>query len=269
MSEPTQGPWGSAGGSTPAAPARDSHRPPDTPQSRLVWNVISTLLLAGMLALFMGPIFALGGVLGVLVHETGHVIAMNLLGCGPARIVIIPFLGGAAVPARPASTEFKDVLISLAGPVFGLLAMAPFFLAYALTGDDIWFGGAFFVAFINLLNLAPAPPLDGSKAIGPVLARIHPMVERAALLAVGGAAVWWAMSRGSWILAVFLGIGVLGALRRGDLRPKAVKLSGAQFGFAMLLYIASAALCLLALAVTLNGMGEPPTLASVAKVFSF
>jgi len=269
VSEP--GPWSRR----PARPAAPSQ--PDSPagagfaegRGRLIWNLVSSLLLAGMLAVFMGPYVAIGGVVGVFVHEFGHVLAMNLLGCGPARIVIIPFLGGAAIPARPAATEFRDVLISLAGPVFGLLAMIPFVALAFATGDRNWFAAAFFVAFINLLNLAPAPPLDGSKAIGPVLARIHPMVEKAALLAVGGAAVWWATSRGSWILAVFLALGIYQALRQGALRPAAMRLSAGQFAVSIALYIGAGLLCLMALAISLNGMGRPATPASVADIFSF
>lgn len=265
MSEP--GPWSRRA----ARPAASAAAVPSGPAGRgtLLWNILSSLLLAALLAWMMGPYVAIGGVVGVFVHEFGHVLAMNRLGCGPARIVIIPFLGGAAIPARPAATEFRDVLISLAGPVFGLLATIPFVVLALATGDRNWFAAAFFVAFINLLNLAPAPPLDGSKAIGPVLARIHPMVEKAALLAVGGAAVWWATSRGSWILAVFLALGIFQALRQGALRPAAMRLSSGQFAVSIALYIGAGLLCLMALAITLNGMGRPATPASVADIFSF
>lgn len=257
---PPRGPFGPSRGGGPTAPAEGG---------RFVWNLISSLLLLGVLAYLMGPYVAIGGLVGVFVHEYGHVLAMNRLGCGPARIVIIPFLGGAAIPARPASTEFRDVLISLAGPSFGLLAMLPFVGLAVATGNAEWFKAAFFVAFINLLNLAPAPPLDGSKALGPVLARIHPMVEKAALVAVGGAAIWWAASRGSWILAVFLGLGVLQALRQDVLRAPAFRLSPGQFGVAIALYVGAALLCVMALAISLNGMGRPATLESVADIFAF
>jgi Zn-dependent protease len=255
----------------PGGPLRSQRGAPAAPTAgnSLVWNLVSTLLLAAFLAWQMGPIVALGGVVGVLVHELGHILAMNALGCGPARMVIIPFLGGAAIPARAPETEFKDVLISLAGPVFGLLAMAPFFLAYAVTGQTAWFQGAFFVAFINLLNLVPAPPLDGSKALGPALAKVHPMLERVALLAVGAIGVAWALSRNSWIMAFFIGIGVLGVLRRGAIRPYALRLTPREFAYALALYIAAAALCLLGLGVALVGLNQPLSFAAFADVLGF
>jgi Zn-dependent protease len=194
---------------------------------------------------------------------------MNRLGSGPARIVIIPFLGGAAIPARPPSSEFRDVLISLAGPVFGLLAMAPFYAVWAATGDARWLEGAFFVAFISLLNLVPAPPLDGSRALGPALAKIHPQVERGVLVLIGALAVWWAVSRGSWLLAAFLGFSFLGALRRPSIRPPAMKLSGREFVVAVALYVGAAVLCLSALGLSMTSIGLPPTPGAVARLFAF
>lgn len=269
----TRGPWG--GGPArpvppkPQAPRRPGPQKPATPTRQFLINLVSSLLLAGLLWWTMGPFVAMGGILGVFVHEYGHVLAMNALGCGPARIVIIPFFGGAAIPARAPSSEFRDVIISLAGPVFGLLAAIPFFVAFFLTGFGPWLGGAFFVAFINLLNLVPAPPLDGSKALGPALARIHPQFERGVLVAVAGVAVFWLISRGSWITATFLGISVLGVLRRGSLRPHALRLSGREFVYVLGLYLAAAVLCLGAMGATLYALGEPVSPTSVFHLLRF
>lgn len=233
------------------APEAEPVRPP-SPGRDIVWALISTALLAGWIGLNMGWLAAVAIVFGVFVHEFGHVLAINALGCGPGRLQIVPFLGGAAYPARLPDTEFKGVLIALAGPVFGLLALAPFLLAFAVSGQERWLGAAFLIGVINLINLAPAPPLDGSKAFGPALARIHPVLERAALLLVGGLAVVWAVTRGSWIFAIFVGLGVLGALQRGRLRPWTRRLTGAEWAGSMVLYATAVALCLSAVALTLD-----------------
>ena len=52
--------------------------------------------------------------------------------------------------------------IALAGPLAGLAASLPFFIVAGVTQDVRWQGGAFFIAILNLVNLAPAPPLDAS-----------------------------------------------------------------------------------------------------------
>ena len=230
------GPWDRPPVITPQA----APQPTPSPLKDLAWGIISTALLAGWLAWTMGWVWALAGVVGVFVHEYGHVLAMNALGCGPGRIRIIPFLGGSATPARAPSTEFKGVLIALAGPCFGLLAALPFFAAHAITGQALWLEGALFIGGLNLINLAPAPPLDGSKALGPALARIHPMVERGAMLAVGLAVALWAISRGSYIFGVFVALAMLGSFQSKRLRPLAERLTGRQQAASVALFAAVA-----------------------------
>ena len=208
------------------------------------WAIASSLLMAGFLWWITGSYVVAGGVLfGLFVHEYGHVLAMNKLGMGPARIYIIPFLGGLAKAQRNPRSEWDGVLVSLAGPAFGLLAMIPFVLVGLGLGSTEWLMAAFFIAMINLVNLLPAPPLDGSKALGPVLARVHPRLEQLALLAVGGLAVWWGLSTGRFILALFLGIAILGHLKRGLVRDDLGPLSWLQAGRSLGLYVLTAVVC--------------------------
>ncbi|MBV9994995.1 MAG: M50 family metallopeptidase [Caulobacteraceae bacterium] len=240
-------PWAESGPPTPPAPPAPTRTP------GLAWNLVSTAVLFLWLAWQMGWIWALAGIVGVFVHEFGHVLAINAAGCGPSSIRIIPLLGGAATVPRAPDTEYKGVLIALAGPAFGLLAAIPFFIAAGY--DPHWRGGALFIAGINLLNLVPAPPLDGSKALGPILARIHPLLERLALLAVGVLAVVWTVSRGSLILPVFIGLSVAASLRAPRLRPPARPLSLVEWAASLGLYFAVAAICAAVLLAALQGGG--------------
>lgn len=250
----TDGPWGARDGSKPTPPSQPVEQTavPHTPGAprvdkgqSLPWAITSTLLLGGFLWFMTGSwIVAACAIFGLFVHEYGHVLAMNRVGMGPAKIYIIPFLGGLARGQRGPKTEWDGVLVSLAGPAFGLLAIVPVAGIWYATGDRSWMIGAFFIAMINLVNLAPAPPLDGSKALGPVLARIHPMVEKAALIAMGGLAVWWGVTTGRYILAVFLAIAVIGSLRQGAWRPGERTLSWGEAGQSFALFLITAVLCL-------------------------
>lgn len=248
----TDGPWGSRDGAAPAPAApTQTAVPPSSPGAPVIdkgqslpWAIGSTLLLGGFIWLSTGSwVVAVAALFGLFVHEYGHVLAMNALGMGPAKIYIIPFLGGLARGQRNPDSEWHGVLVSLAGPAFGLLAVLPAVGLWYATGDHEWMLGAFFIAMINLVNLAPAPPLDGSKALGPVLARIDPMVEKAALILMGGLAVWWGVSTGRYILAVFLGIAVLGSLRRGAWRPGEKTLTWPEAGKSLALFLLTGALC--------------------------
>lgn len=244
------GPWDPKPESTwiAAEPVRPTARKPRPEGSQHpVWAVVSTLLLGGFLWYVTGTwVAALAGVFGLFVHEYGHVLAMNRLGMGPAHIHVIPFLGGLARGQRNPVSEWHGVLVSLAGPAFGLLAMIPFVAAWMVTGGGAWLFGAFFIAMINLVNLVPAPPLDGSKALGPVLARVHPMLEKSVLIAIGAVVVFWGVTTGRWFLAIFLALALIGHLRRGGWRPDERPLSAPEAGKSLGLYLLTTAACAVA-----------------------
>ncbi len=242
-----RGPWDPAPGTAtiqPEAPPADPAAPALDKGQHPAVALISTLLLAGFVWWLSGSwIVAVALVFGLFVHEYGHVLAMNRYGMGPAKIYIIPFLGGLARGQRMPSSEWHGVLVSLAGPAFGLLAALPFFALFYATGETRWLGGVLAIAFINLINLAPAPPLDGAKALGPVLARIHPVLEWLALLAVGGLAVAWGIWNGSFIFAVFLGLSLFAHLRRGRWRPEGRALTWREAGLSFGLFLLTALAC--------------------------
>lgn len=246
------GPWDpkpeEASAPAPAAPAPAPRAPVAEPPldkgQHPVWAIVSTLLLGGLIWWLSGSwVIAAAAIWGLFVHEYGHVLAMNRLGMGPARIYIVPFLGGVARSQRLPQSEWHGVLVSLAGPAFGLLAAIPFFGLFIATGQGVWLLGAGIVALINLVNLAPAPPLDGSKALGPVLARVHPMLEQLAMIAVGALVVWWGVSTGRFILAAFLAIALIGHLRRGAWRPEGRPLTVRESLASVGLFVATAAAC--------------------------
>jgi Zn-dependent protease len=217
------------GGNVPApgqgAPAQPK---PRSPAAEIGWGLLSTLALLAWLAWQWGWTTAVAGMIGLFVHEGGHMLVINALGCGPSRIRIIPFLGGAATMERAPRTAFHGVLIAMAGPIAGLISALPFVVASRLTGDAHWADGAAFIALINLLNMMPAPPLDGSKALGPALARIHPMVERAVLVLIGAVAAYFALRHGSLIFGAFIAVATLGALRQTG-RPESQPLNALEW----------------------------------------
>ncbi len=147
------------------------------------------------------------------------------------------------------------MLIALAGPAFGLLAALPFWGLAELTGQRAWLAGAFYVGALNLINLAPAAPLDGAKAFGPVLGRIHPQLERAALVAIALVALAWAISRGSLLFAAVIAFGALRAFVAGGARPASRPLSLVEWAASIGLYAGVIAACAAVTLAAANGAG--------------
>ena len=104
------------------------------------------------------------GVLAAILHESGHILLMNIFGIPPRKIKMNPFgidivEGDRAYPGR-----LTDALIALAGPTANLLS---FFALLA------WFSVwpqryLFFLSAANLglflFNILPIEPLGGGQA---------------------------------------------------------------------------------------------------------
>jgi Zn-dependent protease len=125
--------------------------------------VISLALFAWVSGARTDPT-ALGLLVGVLLfHELGHLAAMKAFGYADLRMFFIPFFG-AAVSGRAASVAaWKRGVVSLAGPVPGIvLAAAALHLGLA-TGHPLVAQLVVVALVVNLLNLLPLLPLDGGK----------------------------------------------------------------------------------------------------------
>ena len=114
--------------------------------------------------------------LSILIHELGHAIAARAFGY-PAEIVLYHFGGLAAFEPRR-HTTFREIVISLAGPVAGFVAYGGIWLATVyglprlppaesgLMRAVVWFtvSQAIFVnLYWGLVNLLPVLPLDGGR----------------------------------------------------------------------------------------------------------
>lgn len=109
--------------------------------------------------------FALALIICLVIHEYGHVRAMQHFGMKTKGIYLIPFMGGAALTDDKINTRWQDVVISMMGPCFGLLMSLACLLAYVVSGMPFFAGLAVFNAFLNLINLLPILPLDGGHVL--------------------------------------------------------------------------------------------------------
>lgn len=109
----------------------------------------------------------------ILVHELGHVAAYRFFHT-PAHIVLFGF-GGLAIGQYPLRTPGQRILVSLAGPVAGLIFMLPSLALVRgwIPGLEVhqapyWVQKTLeFLLWMNLvwniLNLVPIWPLDGGQ----------------------------------------------------------------------------------------------------------
>jgi Zn-dependent protease len=152
--------------------------------------------------------FALGFVLSIYIHEMGHVDALRRYGFKATAPMFIPGLGAFIRLRQSPSNPAEDARIGLAGPLWGMGAAAVCSLLYLATGAGIWAALAHVGAIVNIFNLIPVGPLDGSRGFR-ALSRRQAVLVTAAL---GGA---WLLTGESLILLV-----AIAALLRSAATPK-------------------------------------------------
>ena len=161
-------------------------------------TLLSMFASMGLYWALYGWKFAVGFILGIYVHEMGHVWALRHFGLRASAPMFIPGFGAFVSLYDSPANVGQDARIGLAGPKWGagaaLASMAPAFFG----GGGIWFALAHAAAYINLFNLIPVWQLDGGRGF-----RALNRTERLTLLALM-VVLWWTVSEG---LFVFLALG--------------------------------------------------------------
>lgn len=104
-------------------------------------------------------------VLVILIHEIGHYAAMRLYKFRDLSIFFIPLIGAFAKGEKEDITQRQNVIISLSGPIPGIL-IGCLLMYYAIdSSNDFLTRVANLFIFINIFNLIPIMPLDGGRII--------------------------------------------------------------------------------------------------------
>lgn len=171
------------------------------------WNVRKEMwggrISAGALVMLTMLLFGLplpwlaAASVAAMVHEAGHYIAILLLGGGGAGI---RFYATSAKMCLPQMGRCRELVCTLAGPVFGLVlaALYPWLPRTALCA----LGQSAF-------NLLPVYPLDGGRSMHCILQMILPPPKAERVANVIELSVRCAVVCGAIVATFFLNFGVL------------------------------------------------------------
>jgi Zn-dependent protease len=161
-------------------------------------TLLSMLLSIGVYCGRWGWKFAVGFVLGIYIHEMGHVYQLRRYGIPATAPMFIPGIGAFIRLQQYPATPHEEAVTGLAGPVWGLGATILFYLLYLASHNDIFAALARASAWLNLFNLIPVWQLDGSHAF-----KALSKWERAGIAAVM-AAMWFLTGEPLLILLVIV-----------------------------------------------------------------
>ncbi len=183
--------------------------------------VQALLLAAAVIAyvLVFDRSFGLAIVTALLVHELGHLVVMRAHGFPVHGIYFVPLLGAVAAMKQRAFARASRarLRIALAGPLVGGLVAVAIWAGQPAPHSWLWTFAAV-SALLNLFNLLPAPPLDGSHVVDGILAALHeriPAIVAPALL-IAGSLVPVVLIDQPAIRAFFLALAIvyIGSVRR-------------------------------------------------------
>ena len=167
-----------------------------------LYLAISILIFLG-LGLLTNPVIDLFILIGVLlIHETGHYVAMTIFGYRDVRMFFIPLFGAAVSGEARNVSATKKAIVCLAGPLPGIfLAMIVGIIGILLNSG---FLGqiSLMLVLINGFNLLPVFPFDGGRFFLVVVFSRNRYIETLFRFLAGGALVIGAL----YLQDIFIGI---------------------------------------------------------------
>jgi Zn-dependent protease len=142
----------------------------------------------------------------ILLHELGHLLAMQMFGYRNTSMLFIPFFGGVAMGKNEQATLAQKFWVLILGPLPGILL--GIIMLCTSNIDSSWFwskGFGLWMVGINLLNLLPIYPLDGGKIVS-LLLQPYPYLGVGFKIICIVLSIGWGLS-GSQIF-LFIGIAI-------------------------------------------------------------
>lgn len=160
--------------------------------------------------------------ISVLVHELGHALASRAFGYQPT--ITLAWMGGHTYPNAPGPIPWhRDVLLTLAGPVFGALLGVACWVGFLFWGNQsevlgyLLKVGAIANFFWAVFNLVPVLPLDGGRIASVVAMRLFGhkgfLAAQGLGLLASAALVYLGIRAGMLFLALFFAMFGFQALR--------------------------------------------------------
>ncbi|MDB6119342.1 MAG: peptidase [Verrucomicrobiaceae bacterium] len=128
----------------------------------------SMILMMWIYSMQFGWVYAVGFVLLILVHETGHLIAARWYGLKVGAPVFIPFMGAFIALKEAPRNAWIEAVVGIGGPVAGTVGALVCHNIFTMTHEPFWLALAYTGYFLNLFNLMPVGFLDGGRIVNAV-----------------------------------------------------------------------------------------------------
>ncbi len=105
--------------------------------------------------------YAVGFGILLLVHELGHVFALNKIKVEIKGVYFLPFVGAVTAGNKEIKTENEYAYLKYFGPFVGTLGVLLTLALFLFLKDERFLNLVFFGSILNLVNMVPITLLDG------------------------------------------------------------------------------------------------------------
>lgn len=195
---------------------------------KFIFLLVTVVMFIGLFGLLFSFDIAAMLFIVVLLHESGHLLAMRAMGYKDLSMLFIPLFGAVAMGTDKGVPTYKRVIAYFAGPAPGILMavvlwymllngmISPDYLSLTITAFAT-------LAVINYFNLLPLVPLDGGRILETVLFSRSQLLQNIFLgFSFIGLIVlaYYLEEPLLWMLAVFVPFGYKENFTRSKLRRK-------------------------------------------------
>jgi len=113
--------------------------------------------------LFQSWLVVLGLIIVLLIHESGHFIAMKLFGYKGVNMTFVPFVGAYVSGEAISLSNRNKMIVLLAGPLPGIIIGICLLVLHHQNQQENYYLFAIIFLLQNTFNLLPIFPLDGGQ----------------------------------------------------------------------------------------------------------
>ena len=112
---------------------------------------------------------ALPTLCAVILHETGHLLAMWALECNPKSVSLIP--ASVKITMSFSKSFRNDIIIAVCGPAVNFLLFLVLYVNYLSFGSEVSLCYGLVNLLIGIFNIMPVKGLDGGTILFTILAK--------------------------------------------------------------------------------------------------
>lgn len=197
---------------------------PSSGYKNILFMLVSAFAFAVAGGFAWGASYTFLLVVGLFIHELGHVLAMRVFKYKNVKMLFLPFLGAVVTGEPRRRNVTKNAIISIAGPIFGTLGGIVSFVAYLFFRHDLLLQFSLLSFFLNAFNLLPFKPLDGGHFLNDVLFSRFPKAQLALDVIAGIGLAYLAFKFETIVLGIIAFLLLISAPHRFALAKLAVQL---------------------------------------------